>query len=42
VTNNAGMQRRTPLEDFDPIIFNTMLQTLRKEWQLTGHSMACR
>ncbi len=25
--NNAGMQHRTPLEDFDPAIFNQMLQT---------------
>ena len=25
--NNAGMQHRTALEDFDPVIFNTMLQT---------------
>ncbi len=25
--NNAGMQHRTPLEDFDPEIFNQMLQT---------------
>jgi len=25
--NNAGMQHRTPLEDFDPEIFNLMLQT---------------
>lgn len=25
--NNAGMQHRTPLEDFDPVIFNQMLQT---------------
>lgn len=25
--NNAGMQHRTPLQDFDPTIFNTMLQT---------------
>ena len=25
--NNAGMQHRTPLEDFDPDMFNQMLQT---------------
>ena len=25
--NNAGMQHRTPLEDFDPVVFNQMLQT---------------
>ena len=25
--NNAGMQHRTPLEDFDPDVFNQMLQT---------------
>ena len=25
--NNAGMQHRTPLEDFDPEVFNQMLQT---------------
>lgn len=25
--NNAGMQHRTPLEDFDPAVFNQMLQT---------------
>lgn len=25
--NNAGMQHRTPLEDFDPQVFNQMLQT---------------
>lgn len=25
--NNAGMQHRTPLQDFDPEIFNQMLQT---------------
>ncbi|MBX2883016.1 MAG: glucose 1-dehydrogenase [Granulosicoccus sp.] len=25
--NNAGMQHRTPLEDFDPLVFNQMLQT---------------
>jgi len=25
--NNAGMQHRTPLEEFDPVIFNQMLQT---------------
>ncbi len=25
--NNAGMQHRTPLEDFDPAMFNQMLQT---------------
>ncbi len=25
--NNAGMQHRTPLEDFDPVMFNKLLQT---------------
>jgi len=25
--NNAGMQHRTPLEDFDPVMFNQLLQT---------------
>jgi len=25
--NNAGMQHRSPLEDFDPVVFNQMLQT---------------
>ncbi len=25
--NNAGMQHRTPLHEFDPVIFNQMLQT---------------
>jgi len=25
--NNAGMQHRTPLQDFDPVVFNQMLQT---------------
>lgn len=25
--NNAGMQHRGPLEDFDPVMFNTLLQT---------------
>lgn len=25
--NNAGMQHRTPLEEFDPVVFNQMLQT---------------
>ena len=27
VVNNAGMQHRGPLEDFDPVMFNTLLQT---------------
>ncbi|MEM6986235.1 MAG: SDR family oxidoreductase [Pseudomonadota bacterium] len=27
VVNNAGMQHRGPLEDIDPVMFNTLLQT---------------
>jgi len=27
LVNNAGMQHRTPLEDFDPAMFNQLLQT---------------
>jgi len=27
LVNNAGMQHRAPLEEFDPVMFNTLLQT---------------
>jgi len=27
LVNNAGMQHRTPLEDFDPVMFDKLLQT---------------